>query len=428
MILFLFKGLIRDRTRSLLPFLTVMLGTMLTVVGFSWMKGAVSSMVEASANFAAGHVKVMSRAYAAEADQFPNDLALAGIEALLDELRRDHPGMIWTPRIRFGGLIDIPDENGETRVQGPAAGLAIDLRSPGSPERRLLNLESAVVRGRLPEAPDEILLSDEFAQRLGVGPGSTATLIGATMHGAMAVQNFTVSGTIHFGISAMDRGAVVADVADVQAALDMIDTAGEILGFERDSQYRKESAMALAAAFNGAREAAAGGEIDDFAPVMVTLHDQSGLGRTFEFTSSIYALGMVLFILVMSIVLWNAGLMASLRRYGEFGIRLALGEDHGRLYRSLIAEGTIIGLLGSVAGTALGLAASYYLQNKGLYIGGMLKDSSMIISDVLRARVTPESWFIGFIPGLAATFLGKAVSGIGVYKRQTSQLAKEFEA
>lgn len=424
MIRFLLKGLLRDRSRSLLPFITVVLGSMLTVVGFSWMKGAISSMVEASANFSAGHVKVMSRAYAAEADQVANDLALDGLGALLAELRREHPGLVWTPRTKFGGLIDVPDENGETRAQGPAAGLAFDLRSPGSPERALLNLDKAVVRGRLPQEPGEILLSDAFAERLGVGPGSTATFIGATMYGAMAVQNFTVSGTVHFGISAMDRGAVVADIADVQAALDMEDAAGEVLGFERDSLYRKEAAAATAAAFNAAHKDEAG----DFAPVMVTLHDQSGLARTFEFASSIYALGMVLFILVMSIVLWNAGLMASLRRYGEFGIRLALGEDHGRLYRSLIAEGTVIGLLGSAVGTAIGLVAAYYLQNKGLYIGGMLKNSSMIISDVLRARVTPTAYFVGFIPGLAATFLGKAVSGIGVYKRQTSQLAKEFEA
>jgi hypothetical protein len=36
------------------------------------------------------------------------------------------------------------------------------------------------------------------------------------------------------------------------------------------------------------------------------------------------------------------------------------------------------------------------------------------------------SYVIGFA-GLAATFLGRAVSGIGIYKRQTAQLAKEFE-
>ena len=426
MIRFLLKGLLRDRSRSLLPFATVVLGSMLTVVGFSWLNGAISTIVEASANFSAGHVKVMSRAYAKEADLAPNDLALDGVASLLEELRRDRPALVWTPRIKFGGLIDIPDDKGETRAQGPAAGLAVDLRSPESPERRLLNLDKAVVRGRLPERPGEILVSDAFAARLGIGPGSTATFIGATMYGGMAVRNLTVSGTLRFGIAAMDRGAVLADIADVREALDMEDAAGEVLGFYRDALYRKKEAAALAAAFNGDRRG--DGNAGEFVPVMVTLHEQSGLGQTLDFASAVYTLMLVLFVLVMSIVLWNAGLMASLRRYGEFGIRLALGEDHGRLYRSLIAEGAIIGLLGSAVGTALGLAVSYYLQAKGLDIGSMLKNASMMITDVLRARVTTTSYIIGFVPGLAATFLGKAVSGIGVYKRQTSQLAKEFEA
>lgn len=39
----------------------------------------------------------------------------------------------------------------------------------------------------------------------------------------------------------------------------------------------------------------------------------------------------LIFIVAMSIVLWNAGLMGSLRRYGEIGIRLAMGEDKRHL-------------------------------------------------------------------------------------------------
>ena len=188
--------------------------------------------------------------------------------------------------------------------------------------------------------------------------------------------------------------------------------------------YRKKDTAAVAAAFNAAHA----GEAGDFAPRMVTLREQGGFAQTLDFATAVYSLMLVLFIGVMSIVLWNAGLMGSLRRYGEFGIRLALGEDHGRLYRTLIAEGAIVGLLGSAAGTAVGLALSYYLQRQGLDIGGMLKNASMMITDVLRARVTAASWVVGFVPGLAATFLGKAVSGLGIYKRQTSRLAKEFEA
>jgi putative ABC transport system permease protein len=424
MIRFLLKGLLRDRSRSLLPFTTVVMGSALTVIAYSWANGAISSMIESGAKFSTGHVKVMSRAYAREEDQAPNDLALEGVRALLAELNRDHPDLVWTPRIKFGGLIDIPDEQGETRIQGPAAGLAVDLRSPTSPERGLLNLDKAVVRGRLPERPGEILLSDGFATRLGVGPGSTATLISATMYGSLVVQNFIVSGTVHFGVTAMDRGAIVADIADIQNALDMEDATGETLGFFRDSLYRKEQAAAVVVAFNAAHR----GDVGEFAPTMVSLHEQNGLAQVLDFATSVYSLMLVAFILVMSIVLWNAGLMSSLRRYGEFGIRLALGEDHGRLYRSLIAEGAVVGFVGSVAGTALGLGVSYYLQARGFNLGSMLRNASMIVTDVLRARVTPVSFVIGFVPGLAATFLGKVVSGIGIYKRQTSQLAKEFEA
>jgi putative ABC transport system permease protein len=423
MIRFLLKGLLRDPSRSLLPFMTVVMGSALTVIGYSWTNGAISSMIESGARFSTGHVKIMSRAYAKEADQAPNDLALEGVGSLLSELAREYPNLIWTPRIMFGGLIDIPDEKGETRIQGPAAGLAVNLRSPASPERDLLNLDTAVVRGRLPERPGEILVSDGFASRLGVGPGATATFIGATMYGSLVVQNFTVSGTIHFGVTAMDRGAIVADIADVQAALDMKDATGEILGFFRDSLYRKEQAAAVAARFNATHRSDAG----EFAPTMVTLHEQSGLAQLLDFATSVYSLVLVAFILVMSIVLWNAGLMSSLRRYGEFGIRLALGEDHGKLYRSLIAEGTIIGFVGSVVGTALGLAVSYYLQTRGFNFGSILRNASVIVTDVVRARVTALSFVIGFVPGLAATLLGKVVSGIGIYKRQTSQLAKEFE-
>jgi len=423
MIRFLLKGLFRDRARSLLPFLTVMLGALLTVVGYGWIQGVMSGMIDSVASFQAGHVKVMSRAYAAESDQAPNDLAYAGVKALLSELERDYPTLVWTPRIRFGGLIDIPDEKGETRAQGPAAGLAIDLRSPASPELRLLKLEKSIVRGRLPEKPGEILVSDAFATRLGIGPGSTATLISATMYGEMAIRNFTVAGTVRFGISALDRGAVIADVADIQQALDMEDAAGEIVGFFRDSFYDDKKAVALADAFNAAHK----GDAGDFAPEMVPLRSQSGLGQMIDLVTQVYSLMLVVFILVMSIVLWNAGLMGSLRRYGEFGIRLALGEDKGRLYRSLIAEGLVIGAVGSAVGTALGLALTYYLQNKGINIGSMMQNASIVMSDTVRARVTPVSYFIGFVPGLAATFLGRAVSGIGVYKRQTAELAKEFE-
>ncbi len=423
MIGFLFKGLIRDRSRSLFPLITVVLGVMLTVFGHSWIKGAQSSFIDSSAKFSTGHVKVMSRAYAQDEDQMPNDLAYIGVAELLDKLQQDFPHMVWTPRIKFGGLLDIPDEQGETRAQGPVAGLGIDLLSEKSIEWNIFDLKKALVRGRLPENPGDIIVSEDYAQSLGIQLGETATLISSTMYGSMALQNFKVVGTIRFGVAAMDRGAMVADISDVQRSLDMEDAAGEILGFFDDYVYRDSQAESVKALFNSNYT----DENDEFSPFMETLSHQSGLADLLEMFRMFSGVIIVIFLSIMSIVLWNAGLMGSLRRYGEIGIRLAMGENKGHLYRSLIGESLMIGFFGSIVGTALGLGIAYYLQVHGIDIGSLMKNASMMLTNVIRARITRFTFVIGFIPGLAATFLGTAIAGIGVYRRQTSRLMKEME-
>ena len=58
----------------------------------------------------------------------------------------------------------------------------------------------------------------------------------------------------------------------------------------------------------------------------------------------------------------------------------------------------------------------------------MMQKSTVMVSSVIRAQVTPTSFYIGFLPGLFASVLGTLFAGIGIYKRQTSQLFKELEA
>jgi putative ABC transport system permease protein len=57
----------------------------------------------------------------------------------------------------------------------------------------------------------------------------------------------------------------------------------------------------------------------------------------------------------------------------------------------------------------------------------MMQASTIMMSPVLRAEVTPEGFFIGFIPGIVSIVIGTALAGIGVYKRSTASLFKELE-
>jgi putative ABC transport system permease protein len=423
MIIFILKGLMRDRSRSLFPVLMVTAGVFLTVFLYCFMEGAMGDLISSTAKFDTGHVKVMTKAYKELSDQIPNDLAIMGVEDLLSWLKNNEENMLWTARIRFGGLLDIPDERGETKAQGPAFGLGIDLFGENTPEKELFNIEKSIVRGHYPSQPNEILISDEFAKKLGVDIGGTVTLIGSTMYGSMAFYNFKVAGTVFFGMIPMDRGTVIADIRDVQNALDMADSASEIVGYTQDILYSNDRMKKVAQRFN--KEFAR--EDNDFSPLMTSLGQQDNFEEYLRYAGAVASIIVGIFVLAMSIVLWNSGLMNGLRRYGEIGVRLAMGESKGHLYRGMIVESLIIGLIGSILGTALGLAISYYMQYTGIDFGEMMPKSSMFISNVIRAQVTPASYIIGFLPGVFASVLGAMFAGIGIYKRETAQLIKELE-
>jgi putative ABC transport system permease protein len=424
MIRFLITGLVRDRTRSLFPAATVIAGVMLTVFLQTYFKGINSNMSDASAAFSTGHLKVASRASAKEGEQASNELALSGIGSLLDQVRQQFPDLIWTPRIRFAGLLDIPDDKGQTKAQAPIFGFGVNLLANDSPDRQIMHLERSIVRGHLPARPGEILVSDGLASQLGVEPGATATLISTTMFGSMATSNFTIAGTVNFGVRAMDRGAMIADIADIQMALDMNSSAGEVLGLFRDSLYRRNTADSIANAFNQ-RWTTVG---DEFSPTMTTMHGQPGVSELMDYIEAVSGAGTVIFTVIMSIVLWNAGLIGGLRRYGEIGLRLAFGEDKGRLYRAMIVESLTIGLFGSVVGTALALMPAYWMQVKGLDMGYLFANSSLMLNSVIRTEITSASFVVGFVPGVLANVIGAAIAGLGIYKRQTATLMKELEA
>ncbi len=423
MIKFLLKGILRDRHRSLFPIIIVTAGVLLTVVMHCWLTGILGDMIDLNARFNTGHVKVMTRAYAENADQMPNDLALLGVTDLIENLNQQFPEMTWVQRIRFGGLLDVPDDQGETKAQGPAFGLAVDLFSPATTEIQRLNIADALAQGRLPQASGEILISEDFAQKLKIEPGAVVTLVTSTMYGSMALQNFTLTGTIRFGVENLDRGSMIMDISDAQAVLDMHDAASEILGYFPESIYNDRKAMAAEQMFNAQFAATE----DEFAPTMVRLKIQSGLAGYLDYVDSFKGIALGIFVMAMSLVLWNAGLLGGLRRYGEVGLRLAIGEPKGHVYRSMIYESMLIGIIGSFFGTLLGLGVAYLLQTKGVNISSMMKGATMMMPTVVRAQITPPAYIVGFIPGLLSTVLGTMLSGIGIYKRQTAQLFKELE-
>ena len=421
MIRFLLKGLFRDRHRSLFPVIIIAGGVALSVLLYCYIQGFGSDLIRTNAIYDTGHVKIMTQAYKKIADQIPNDLAVANADKMVNELNSEFPDMEWSQRIKFGGLLDIPDENGETKQQGPVQGIGLELLNNEQNIERF-NLRKALKEGQLPDKKGEILITSEFAKNLKVKPGATATLISTAADGSMAIYNFTISGIIEFGIGFLDNNTILVDLSDIRAALNMYNSSSEIVGYF-PGNFNQEKANKVAAEFNQKYSEPG----NRFSPNMITLREQNGLDQMLSLINAESFIIIGIFIFVMSLVLWNTGLMSGIRRYGEIGVRLAIGESKTDVYVSLLWEGLLIGIAGTIVGNIFGLGFSYYLQEVGIDASGMMQDSTALMSTVLRARINTPAYFIGFIPGLLATFLGNAISGIGIVNRETAQLFKELE-
>ena len=423
MIKFLLKGILRDKSKSLIPVCVISLGVFITVFMSGFVDGVLSEMISSNANLDTGHLKVMTKPYNENKDQLPNDLALLEIDLLIDSLESEYPNMEWVPRIKFGGILDVPDVNGETIIQGPGIGLGLSILGEDKGEIERLSIQKSIVRGSMPENPNEILLSEVFSKKLKINPGDEVTFFGSTMEGSMVFESFVMSGTVMFGNPVLDRSTFIVDFKKTQMILDMKNGSSELLAYFKTDFYDDKTALKIESNFNKKYLKSE----DEFAPIILSLRNQNDLGATLDLVDSFSFIFISIFVIAMSLVLWNTGLIGGLRRYQEFGIRLALGESKKHVYSLLIIESIIIGFIGSTFGTGLGFILCYYMQETGIDISEALTNSVVIIPSVLKAKVSSNLLYLGYIPGLISIVFGTALAGRGIFKRNTSKLFKELE-
>ena len=428
MMYFLTKGLLRDRSRSLFPVIIITITVAIVIFAIGFMKGSMNSVFQSTAVIISGHEKVVTRAYKEESQMLPNDLALLNVDQIIRNLDKEYPDHFWSPRITFGGLLDMPDKNGETRDQGPVYVLGIDLLKTGSRIIEIWELDKNLVNGRLPKTFNEALIGQKLADKLNITVGDTATYIGTTMHNAFTTYNFTIVGTFDLQKGQADSQMMLVDISGARKALDMENAASEILGFTHSLFYDDDKAVSMRSNYNENYSDSS----DIFSPVMMALRDSSQqMGDMVEFVDAFLMIIGTIFLIIVMVVLWNMGLMNGLRRYGEIGLRLAMGESKGVVYRSMIVEAVIIGLTGTMIGTGLGLSIVYYVQENGIdysEVVATMSTASMVMPNVFYAKITPDLYYIGFIPGLIATVLGTMLAGIAIYKREMAQLFKELES
>ena len=430
MISFWFRGMIRDKARFLFPFTVVTIGVALVVCLVGFMEGVFMGMIDMTANLDSGHLRLVNQSFYDEEHLRPLDRSLANQRETRDWLvKHSDPEVGWAPRIRWGGILDVPDEKSETRSQTPVVGMAMDLKSPDSEEIQRLRLKSSLVQGTLPKGSNEMLMGFQLAEVLDVSVGQPITLIGQSFDGGLVADNYQVVGLVRFGITAMDKKMVLIDLASAQSTFYMEDMVTDWLGyfpsgvnFDHYEEVKGSMKVGLAN-WSPPKDWA-----KDDSPIILSIRDQQNIGAIMDKFQVIKGFVVGVFTFLMILVLWNAGILSGIHRYGEMGLRLAFGEPHWKLILTLAMEGLWVGILGSLAGSLLGGSFAWYLQEVGLNMGDSFAQSGLMINDIVRARVTVGGFIQGIVPGIFASVAGTLVASMAIFKRSEANLFRELEA
>ncbi len=432
MIRWILQGILRDKNRSLFPFLVVTAGVALVVFTVGFMEGIFMGMIDTTANLDTGHLRLVNKPFYDEEHLNPMDRALTAQVETRNWLKENSaPEINWSPRIRWGAIADVPDENGETKSQTPIIGMALNLLSPNSQELQRLALKDSLTEGRLPQGAKEILLGYELARTLDVGLDQTITLLGQTFDGGLATDNYTVVGFVRFGVFAMDKKMALIDLHDAQDSFYMEDTVTDWLGYLPSNVSYKEYEkikVELQIRLEDLKLHPPADWAKDDTPIVLSVLDQRNLDNLTQVFQLVKKIFVGIIVLLMVLVLWNAGLLNGIHRYGELGLLLAMGQTHRKLVWMMGVEALSIGLLGSLAGSLIGGGVVYYLQEVGINMGDAFAQTGMMMNDVMRGRVTAESFLMGAGPGIIASVLGSLFASVALFQRSEANLFRELEA
>jgi len=208
---------------------------------------------------------------------------------------------------------------------------------------RIIALPDKMVTGSALLAPDGILIGTQLADDLGLRTGEKLRIRTGSSSSSTAGasdQTFVIGGTFDLGSKDSNLRSVFVTLRSAQSLLGITGGVTDVSINLTDPYQAETAAEALRTALGVNAES----WIKTFEQLFTALNTQSIANYVIQFFVAVaVALG-ISSVLVVSVV----------QRSREIGILRAMGASQGQILRVFLAQGAVIGLLGSLAGSALG--------------------------------------------------------------------------
>lgn len=347
------RNLLRYRRRTLLTSLLVVIG-IAAVLLFVAITGSFKSlMIGQITDSMLGHLQVHRRGYVASIESLPLNLnmppkmAAQAAKALDDNAEVE----AYAPRVKFGAMFSNFTETTSVRVNG------VDPERESRVTPLLAGRQLDGERGGPLVKRGEMLIPVLVARGLQVKAGDTVVLVATNKDGSVNGKTFLVRGTLESATGPGGRDGYI-HIDDARELLRMAQPEVTEFAVRVKNHERAERVNAAIA------DALAGLKNQKGVPAL-EVHPWQRLTPFANIARMIDVLTLAIKIMLVSIVLvaiMNVMVMAVYERIREIGTIAAIGTPPRRILALFLTEGLLLGVLGSVVGTAVSLAGIHALN------------------------------------------------------------------
>ena len=367
-----FRNIFRQKRRTILTALTMIVGFALSSVFIGWSDGAYSDIIAMFTQNRIGHIQVHRGGYLDKPSLYKT---MSDYESIGQTIGSVKGVEVWTPRVYSAGLGSVGEKTTTVQIIGIDVGREI----------KATRFDKKIVDGwEISAQPArEAVLGKGLARILSATVGGEIVIVSQGADGSIANELYEIVGVAESGDDITDRMACYLHIRDAQELLVLEGRSHEIVVIVSNINDVLKITKTIEA------------NLADSTLNVAPWHEVAkSFYRAMQADQQGDAIGRIIIMLIVAIGVLNTVLMSVLERTSEYGVLKAIGTKPRQIFWLVICEVLIIALGSIVVGAGLGASINHLLSIYGItmpeeFTYGGIKFQTMYAEVNARSLIIP---------------------------------------
>ncbi|MBD3183866.1 FtsX-like permease family protein [Candidatus Poribacteria bacterium] len=339
-----FRNTLRQKRRTILTALTMLVGFILASVSIGWAGGTYSHVIDMFTRNRIGHIQIHAKGYMGKPSLHKS---ISQDRPVFEKIKNQKGIESWTSRVYSVGLASLKEKTGGIQITG------IDVDK----EVKTTNFDKKITQGRnlSKDSYKEALIGKGLSKILLADVGDDVIVISQGADGSIANDIYTVVGITDSGNEEADRTGFYIDLSDAQNLLVLGKRIHEIVIVCTDLDKVKKITNTLKS------------ELAEY-DLEVSPWQETAKSFYNAMQADLQGMWLMIFVIVLIIAVQvlNSVLMSVLERTREYGVLKAVGTRPFQVFKLVIFEVSIIAVASVLIGSLLSTFINHLLSVYGI--------------------------------------------------------------